>query len=171
MFRQVLANLASKAGLETELHSKAHVLEDEGDYASAAQALRESVLLDQHNSSNEGLAADADAARLRVHDLTRLAEMKWRYRVVDVGESPREESIRILKNAQSIIDQCEGAALADLKAAGAAAELLDARRREFEREWAAEISAVLHGLGVTRLIFDDHEDEEVTLPRHFLDTS
>ena len=33
-------------------------------------------------------------------DLTRLGEMRWRYRVAEEGESPREEGLRILEQAR-----------------------------------------------------------------------
>ena len=40
--------------------------------------------------------ADGDVVRSHVHDLAKLGEMKWRYRVVDEGHSPREEAIKVL---------------------------------------------------------------------------
>ena len=43
--------------------------------------------------------ADGDVVRSHVHDLTKLGEMKWRYRVVDKGHSPREEAIKVLDEA------------------------------------------------------------------------
>ena len=39
--------------------------------------------------------ADGDVVRSHVHDLAKLGEMKWRYRVVDEGHSPREEAIKV----------------------------------------------------------------------------
>ena len=33
---------------------------------------------------------DVDLVRAKVHDMAKLGEMKWRYRVVDEGQSPRE---------------------------------------------------------------------------------
>ena len=39
--------------------------------------------------------ADSDVVRSHVHDLAKLGEMKWRYRVVDEGHSPREEAIKV----------------------------------------------------------------------------
>ena len=40
---------------------------------------------------------DEEAVRTRVNDLIRLAEMKWRYRVVEKGQSPRDEALKVLE--------------------------------------------------------------------------
>ena len=37
--------------------------------------------------------------RAKVKDLAKLGEMKWRYRVVEEGESPRDQAIEILTQA------------------------------------------------------------------------
>ena len=51
--------------------------------------------LPQVHLSEEEIA-DGDVVRSHVHDLAKLGEMKWRYRVVDEGHSPREEAIKVL---------------------------------------------------------------------------
>ena len=43
--------------------------------------------------------------RERVHSLLRLAEMKWRYRVVEKGQSPRDEGLKLLYMAKQV--KCE----------------------------------------------------------------
>ena len=43
---------------------------------------------------------DTDLVRAKVHDMAKLGEMKWRYRVVDEGQSPRDEAIHILTEAR-----------------------------------------------------------------------
>ncbi len=50
-----------------------------------------------HLSEDE--ITDGDVVRSHVHDLAKLGEMKWRYRVVDEGCSPREEAIKVLDAA------------------------------------------------------------------------
>ena len=54
--------------------------------------------LPQVHLSEEEIA-DGDVVRSHVHDLAKLGEMKWRYRVVDEGQSPREEAIKVLDAA------------------------------------------------------------------------
>ena len=84
-------------------------------------------------------------------DLTHLAEMKWRYRVVGKGESPASKAIELLERANDLIERheervCEGTEGLDPDA--------------FRAAWAAELSEVLQGLGVTRLIFNKSRDED-----------
>ena len=73
----------------------------------------------------------------------RLAEMKWRYRVVEKGQSPRDEGLKLLYAAKAL--------LVAHRAHEANAALLEG---DFAAGWAAELSAVAQGLGVTGLIFD-----------------
>ena len=49
--------------------------------------------------------ADSDVVRSHVHDLAKLGEMKWRYRVVEEGQNPRDEAIKVLDLAQKYITQ------------------------------------------------------------------
>ena len=42
---------------------------------------------------------DTELVRAKVKDLAKLGEMKWRYRVVEEGESPRDQAIEILTQA------------------------------------------------------------------------
>jgi len=86
-----------------------------------------------------------------VIDLTNLAEMKWRYRVVEKGESPASKAIELLERANDLIERheehvCEGTDGLDPDA--------------FRAAWAVELSEVLQGLGVTRLIFNKSRDED-----------
>ena len=41
----------------------------------------------------------------QVTDLLKLAEMKWRYRVVDEGESPRDRAVELLEEAKSYVER------------------------------------------------------------------
>ena len=45
--------------------------------------------------------------RERVHSLLRLAEMKWRYRVVEKGQSPRDEGLKLLYMAKQVLRSSE----------------------------------------------------------------
>jgi hypothetical protein len=196
---------AHSSGSVNSLKSKA--IEEEGDYTEATSALQDvddlveesSVLLD----SPEQLSA-------RIADLTRLAEMKWRYRVVDVGQSPRDEALRILTSAQGLMERLETSFM-DKSMAGFVAGLHElssssfkadkkssamastrnlvkhlaekpsergtdaghrhhtpdirltkahetSERQRFRTEWAVELSAILHGIGATRLIFDEIDE-------------
>ena len=53
---------------------------------------------------SEADMADPAIVRSHVHDLTKLGEMKWRYRVVDEGQSPRDEAIKA--RARACVPQC-----------------------------------------------------------------
>ena len=44
--------------------------------------------------------ADEEVVRAKVKDLLKLGEMKWRYRVVEEGQNPRDEAIKVLDLAQ-----------------------------------------------------------------------
>ena len=87
-----------------------------------------------------GEVHDAEAVRARMHDLIRWAEMKWRYRVVEKGQHPRDEALKVLRCAQGLLD-------AHRAHVGSTADA-------FAKQWAEEQSAVFQGLGVTMLIFD-----------------
>ena len=41
--------------------------------------------------------------RAKLQDLAQLAEMKWRFRVVEVGESPQAEALKLLARSQALI--------------------------------------------------------------------
>ena len=115
------------------------------------------------------LLCEPERVRSKIVDLISLAEMKWRYRVVAVGQSPRDESVKILSRAKAIIEQhahAVGASVEGTPTSGNEAAQMCAYRdasAEFQRAWASEQSAILQGLGVTRLIFNTsrEEDEEI----------
>ena len=104
---------------------------------------------------------DADLVRAKVHDMAKLGEMKWRYRVVDEGQSPRDEAIRILTEAKELVDK-HMALVLEGKSAEAAA---DARERQ-RKEWADELSDVLQGLALTRLIFNTDRSEDSLIEKN-----
>ena len=121
----------------------------QGDYSAAADALQ----LMAHKQLSEEEMADAALVRSKVADLTRLGEMRWRYRVVEEGESPRDEGIRILEEARKLVLEHIAIAL------GANATPAQTRER-LRSEWAAEYSEILHGLSAARLIFNQKRDED-----------
>ena len=65
--------------------------------AEAAEAVGEAL--------SDAEVADADLVRCKARDLGKLGEMKWRYRVVDEGQSPRDEAIKVLEHAKELIDK------------------------------------------------------------------
>ena len=84
-------------------HSRAAKLEQEGDYMGAAMQLEKAS--SSMDGDGDGDVTDAEYVRSRVRDLTRLAEMKWRYKVVDKGESADDAAIEILTRARDLIDR------------------------------------------------------------------
>ena len=117
--------------------------------------------------------------RGRTGDLVKLGEMRWRYRVCEEGESPRDEGIRVLEIARDLLRLHLEKSLAKYSAAEQpaaeqpAAELSgggasrastlstdSAMRKAIREEWAAEYAEVLHGLGVARVIFNPTRFED-----------
>jgi len=113
--RKLLAGLASRAGVEGKRTKQSqHIVaaqkyESEGDYAAAARALEEAVTWQRDARRGSCAKAESmedaqshDKVRERVHSLLRLAEMKWRYRVVEKGQSPRDEGLKLLYMAKQV---------------------------------------------------------------------
>ena len=126
--------------------SVAKKLEREGDYGAATQQLEHDISVSGGSAASGVEIANAEEVRSRVVDLTRLAEMKWRYRVVDVGESALNEALEHLSQAKDLLDGHRASTSAEDEAA-------------FRTEWAAELSAVLHAMGVARVIFNTDREE------------
>ena len=97
------------AGMQLRRHNRARSLEQEGDYTAAAQEL---ASVGAREIAEEDLADD-EIVRSRVRDLVRLAEMKWRYRVVAKGESPHDKAIEHLERAKSLIEAHQMCVLAE----------------------------------------------------------
>lgn len=139
--RQKLHNASRAAGLERKnsgrwLLREAQKLEQSGDYAAATKELEAAAAA----WTDTGVEiASAEAVRSKVADLTRLAEMKWRYRVVNVGESPFDAALSLLSTAKELLDGHQQAS--GLPAA------------QFRHEWARELSAVAQSRGVAHVIF------------------
>lgn len=76
-------------------------------------------------------------------------------RVVDVGCSPREESLRNLATAQQLLEQCKAGRADDGE--DQPASCVDGS--DPDRQLASLHAAVLHGQAVTRLIFDEIDDK------------
>ena len=98
----VLKNIALTGAVVETNHGVLELMEKEfeqsGDYSAASQALE---LMVQSKLSEDDMK-DADLVRAKVHDMAKLGEMKWRYRVVDEGQSPRDEAIRILTEVRGL---------------------------------------------------------------------
>ena len=159
--------------LQRRRHRHAAQLESEGAYVGAAKELETASSASDAHSVDIG---DSEAVRSWVTDLTRLAEMRWRYRVVEKGESPSTAAITMLESARAMIDQHRAHLMwlatkthSSDPAAGSGRRPSDTSRGHaagvapdggadaaaFRLEWACERSAVLHGLCATRLIFHD----------------
>lgn len=147
---RVLRNYSIAA---SAVHVRADILDDmrdelmqSGDYSAATQALE---MLSKTKLSEADLQ-DEELVRAKVADLIKLGEMKWRYRVVEEGQSPRDSAIEVLSQTRDLIEQHMAVRKGQL---GDTDEKLRAG-------WAAELAAVNHGLGVTRLIFNTHRGED-----------
>ena len=77
----------------------ANELTNAGDYSTAADTLQ--VMASKPLSDAE--LADASLVRSKLHDLVKLGEMRWRYRVCEEGESPRDEGLKVLEGARDVL--------------------------------------------------------------------
>ena len=132
-----LANAAAQEDKEV-LHELETEFEQSGDYAAANQALE---LAANSKLCDEDLHDDV-VVRAKVKDLIKLGEMRWRYRVVDEGQSPRDEAIAVLEEAKKNIEDHVRACSVDSKL------------------WSDELSEVKQGLALARLIFNKDRSED-----------
>ena len=123
-------------------------LEQEGDYSAASQALE---LMSGAPLTEEEMK-DAEMVRCKVHDLNKLGEMKWRYRVVEEGQNPRDEALKVLDEAKSLMEMHQVVKLGEKPASEA--------KEAFKKEWAKELSETLWMIGTTKLIFNSNRDED-----------
>lgn len=77
------------------------------------------------------------AQREKVVGLTNLGEMKWRYRVLDEGETPRGAAIAALTKANDVIDAHVALRHQHGDARGTAQDL-----HVLELEWASELTSI-----------------------------
>jgi hypothetical protein len=124
----------------------------EGDYAAAGQVLELAMTakLSQDELSNE------EVVREKVKDLLKLGELKWRYRVVDEGQNPRDEAIKVLDEANQYV---LGHIMLVLEKEGKERDQGWISKHK-EENWAAELSEVCQGLALSRLIFNGNNREE-----------
>lgn len=125
-----------------------------GNYRAAAQGLATSEMSGSEMVRTSATMSVHNAASVRaeVEDLTRRAEMKWRYLVLEEGESARDSAIKLLTEAQTLLE-------AVTNAHGAAA------RPQLRAQWAAELAAVAQGLATARLVHNPSRDEDDVIER------
>jgi len=122
--------------------------EQTGDYVGANEVLEMAMT---HKLSEDEMR-DEEAVRQKVRDLNKLGELRWRFRVVDEGQNPRDSAIEVLEEALSLIARHK-----ELTVGPGA----DARKAlAFDRMWAAEKSEASQGLALSRLIFNSGRDED-----------
>ena len=109
---------------------------------------------------------DVEATRHKVKDLVKLGELKWRYRVVEEGQNPRDEAIKVLDQAVHYVVTNIG-------------KVLDQHGRQYtklsierakEEQWADELGDCYQGLALARLIFNgSNRDEDETISKMLSD--
>ena len=129
--------------------------ERSGDYAAASQALE----LTMSSKLSDADLLDGEVVRAKVRDLIKLGEMKWRYRVVDEGQNPRDEAIAVLDEAKGVVE----AHIAAPVKGRAPTSSDEAATRQLRQEWAPELSEVCQGLAVARLIFNTDRAEDALI--------
>merc|ERR1719217_684958 len=100
--------------------------------------------------------ADEETVRDKVKDLLKLGELKWRYRVVEEGQNPRDEAIKVLEEAQ---DYVINHIYKVLEREGKARDEGIVTKHK-EEVWADELSECCQGLALSRLIFNGNNREE-----------
>ena len=152
-------SLAFALGVKTKLHegvlaTQRAKLEHEGDYAQASQVLQ----LAMTQKLTPADLQQENTVRDKVQDLLKLGEMKWRYRVVEEEQSPRDEAIKVLDEAHGYIDRHVNVMLAQEGKTDAEKE------RSYKTiHWANELSECAQGLGLARLIFNRDRGEDATI--------
>ena len=86
----------------------------------------------------------------------KLGELKWRYRVVEEGQNPRDEAIKVLDEAQSYVLTH---IYKVLEREGKAKDEGTVYKKK-EEVWADELSECCQGLALARLIFNGNNREE-----------
>ena len=157
-------SLSFALGIRTKLHEgvlerhRAN-LDLEGDYAQSAQVLQ----LEMTKKLTDAELHDADTVREKVHHLLKLGEMKWRYRVVEEEQSPRDEAIKVLEETRGYIDRHVEIVLAQKGGSADAEEKMRAKRNYDTIHWANELSECAQGLALARLIFNRDRGEDTTI--------
>ena len=109
--------------------------------------------------------ADADlenmeTTRHKVKDLIKLGELKWRYRVVEEGQNPRDEAIKVLEQAEYYVLTNIGKVI---NQHGKPHTMLAVEKAK-EEHWADELGDCFQGLALARLIFNgNNRDEDETI--------
>ena len=134
-------------------------LKQEGDYAQSAQVLQ----LQMTKKLTDAELHEADTVREKVLKLLELGEMKWRYRVVEEEQSPRDEAIKVLEEARGYIDRHVEIMLAQKGGSADAEEKMRAKRNYETIHWANELSECAQGLALARLIFNRDRGEDATI--------
>ena len=134
-------------------------LMDEGDYAQSAQVLQ----LQMTKKLTDAELHEADTVREKVLKLLELGEMKWRYRVVEEEQSPRDEAIKVLEETRGYIDRHVEIMLAQKGGSADAEEKMRAKRNYETIHWANELSECAQGLALARLIFNRDRGEDATI--------
>ena len=134
-------------------------LMDEGDYAQSAQVLQ----LQMTKKLTDAELHDADTVRAKVLKLIELGELKWRYRVVEEQQSPRDEAIKVLEETRGYIDRHVEIMLAQKGGSADAEEKMRAKRNYETIHWANELSECAQGLALARLIFNRDRGEDATI--------
>ena len=95
--------------------------------------------------------------------------MRWRYRVVDEGQSPKDEAIKVLEEAKIDIESHCRMVHGDCSSKGGGIEEPALSRgpshvrvvsAHIPKSWACEMSEVLQGLALARLIFNRERSED-----------
>lgn len=135
-----------------------------GDYAAAGRELGDAMSKKLTDADLE----NEEKTRAKVKDLVKLGETKWRYRVVEPGQSPRDEAIKVLEQAQQYVNTHvtkvleKDAALKGEKWTDEKIQLVAEKMKE--SKWADELSECCQGLALARLIFNGaNRDEDGTI--------
>lgn len=147
-----LTALATRNGVlkEVKKRSRAETLVEEGDFVCAASELEASK-----DQLSDEQVRDENKVRQKLVELSKLAEMKWRYRVVNAGESPREAALEAIECASDLLLRHE-ASISGKPRRDALGDITD---ETFRRAWASEIAEIHHGKGCTLVIFDVGDEQ------------
>ena len=155
----VMSGDYAAANQTLELTLRAKLTEEDLDDADTVRA---KVIRDWHACAS--IPSHLAATIRQVRDLTRLGEMRWRYRVVDEGQNPRDEAIVVLEEAKDLVSSHTDRVVEAVRARrgdGAA----EAESRKLRLEWGAELAEISQGLALANLIFTTDRSEDARIEK------
>lgn len=139
--RKLVGVITRKDVMPETIAARIHLKESEweteaqaGNFVRASQILEGTVRQRDARDFNEvSVRSQADDRKARICQRIHLAEMYWRYRVIDGGKSPRDEALNVLNEALEL-----------LKRTRADDSAMELRSEEGQIKWMLAVARLVH---------------------------